>query len=103
MKTVIRKMQETAAESGLWERLRREGWNITEELESVQKSHSRSNGGEVCLVVTDTLEGASYAKERNLACLGLERPKTGVHFFGVDRVSCLLIIHHTQKSSIIKQ
>lgn len=84
MKTVIRKMQETAAESGLWERLRREGWNITEELESVQKSHSRSNGGEVCLVVTDTLEGASYAKERNLACLGLERPKTGVHFFGVD-------------------
>ena len=44
MKTVIRKMQETAAESGLWERLRREGWNITEELESVQKSHSRSNG-----------------------------------------------------------
>ena len=84
MKTVIREMQETAAESGLWERLRREGWNITEELESVQKSHSRSNGGEVCLVVTDTLEGASYAKERNLACLGLERPKTGVHFFGVD-------------------
>ena len=84
MKTVIRKMQETAAESGLWERLRREGWNITEELESVQKSHSRSNGGEVCLVVTDTLEGASYAKERNLACLGVERPKTGVHFFGVD-------------------
>lgn len=35
-------------------------------------------------MVTDTLEGASYAKERNLACLGLERPKTGVHFFGVD-------------------
>ena len=35
MKTVIRKMQETAAESGLWERLRREGWNITEELESI--------------------------------------------------------------------
>lgn len=80
MKPVIRKMQETAAESGLWERLRREGWNITEELESVQKSHSRSNGGEVCLVVTDTLEGASYAKERNLACLGLERPKTGCPF-----------------------
>ena len=26
-------------------------------------------------MVTDTLEGASYAKERNLACLGLERPK----------------------------
>ncbi|MDY3920103.1 MAG: GNAT family N-acetyltransferase [Candidatus Limivivens sp.] len=84
MKAVIRRMRNESAAAGLWEKLSQEGWTFLEDYDSFQESEA---GKSPCLVVTDSIEGAEYAKKRNLACLACEPRENPFHFYGVDMIA----------------
>lgn len=86
MKAVIRRMKHEAAGVVLWETLRREGWYF---LTDEEPPENRQEDGKpyVCLVVTDSQEGAEYARKRSLACLAYEPVGNPYHFSGVDMVA----------------
>ncbi len=86
MKTVIRKMQDQTVGQGLWKTLAREGWQFCEGL-TREESDGYSRRQEPCLVITDSPEGAEYARGRDLTCLAYEPLDGPFRFYGVDMVA----------------